>query len=220
MSGSLMVPVSTKIRLCQPAKTTVEFAKNLEAAGSSWITLHARHVSARRRRQGSADLDQVKLLKENLTIPVISNGNVRLWEDVERNREYTGADGIMVGENLLMNPCLFADITPDPVNISLEYLELCREHPDTATLPNIQLHIRHFIDRQCGRRPWFTKFRSTLTKCRSVDEIDNLVRTRVQKWRGLKPILYDDSDTETLEESSQDGKDLSGDISILSLLEP
>lgn len=36
---------------------------------------------------------------------------------------------------------------PDPVNISLEYLALCKNYPGTA-LPNIQTHIQHFIEFQ------------------------------------------------------------------------
>ncbi|EED84537.1 predicted protein, partial [Postia placenta Mad-698-R] len=141
MSNSLTVPVSAKLRLCQPASATLDLARRLEHAGASWVTLHARTVSVRRRRQGAADLEQIKTLKDNLSIPVISNGNVRVWEDVERNLALTGADGIMVGESLLANPCLFADITPDPVAISLEYLDLCREYPDTATMQTVQTHV-------------------------------------------------------------------------------
>ncbi|KAJ3500857.1 hypothetical protein NLJ89_g9605 [Agrocybe chaxingu] len=124
MSNSFTVPVSAKIRLCQPAHQTLTFSQRLEAAGASWITLHARTVSTRRRRQGAADLSQVKRLKEHLEIPVISNGNVRVFSDLEDNLAYTGADGIMVGETLLGNPCLFAGSVPDPVDISLEYLSI------------------------------------------------------------------------------------------------
>lgn len=104
LSTSLPVPVSAKLRLCQNAALTPDLGVRLEAAGAAWLTLHARHVSARRRRQGAADLAQVKALKSRVRIPVVSNGNVRTWEDVMRNKEDTDADGIMVGETLLANP--------------------------------------------------------------------------------------------------------------------
>jgi tRNA-dihydrouridine synthase 1 len=110
MSHSLSVPVSTKIRLCQPAPKTLDFASRLEACGASWITLHARTVSARRRRQGAANLAEVKRLKENLSVPIVSNGNVRVWDDLDTNRQYTGADGLMVGETLLGNPWYVNDL--------------------------------------------------------------------------------------------------------------
>jgi len=46
----------------------------------------------------------VKRLKEGLSIPVISNGNVRNHADLWHNLTLTGADGLMVGETLLGNP--------------------------------------------------------------------------------------------------------------------
>lgn len=104
MSRSFVVPVSVKLRLCQPNVKTMELSQRLEGCGASWITLHARTVSARRRRQGAADLSMVKRLKEGLSIPVISNGNVRNHADLWHNLTLTGADGLMVGETLLGNP--------------------------------------------------------------------------------------------------------------------
>ena len=82
----------------------MELSQRLEGCGASWITLYARTVSARRRRQGAADLSMVKRLKEGLSIPVISNGNVRNHADLWHNLTLTGADGLMVGETLLGNP--------------------------------------------------------------------------------------------------------------------
>ncbi|CCM00232.1 uncharacterized protein FIBRA_02260 [Fibroporia radiculosa] len=187
MSHSFIVPVSTKLRLCQPVPATLVLAQHLEDAGAGWITLHARTVSARRRRQGAADLEQVRRLKDNLRVPVVSNGNVRTWEDIASNRKMTGADGIMVGESMLANPCIFSGTVPDPVEISLEYLDLCRDHPHTATLQTIQTHIRHFVDHPCGRRPWFNKFRAALNQSRTIDDLEHLLKRRVQKWRGLPP---------------------------------
>ena len=43
---------------------------------------------------------------------------------------------------------LFAGIEPDPVAIALEYLALCRAHPDTATPQTVQAHVRHIIEHQ------------------------------------------------------------------------
>ncbi|KAH9932977.1 uncharacterized protein B0H18DRAFT_952126 [Fomitopsis serialis] len=183
MSNSLTVPVSAKLRLCQPASATMHLAQRLEHAGASWIALHARTYL-----RGGAD-------REALSVPVVSNGNVRTWEDVEKNRAYTGADGVMVGETLLGNPCLFANTIPDPVSISREYIDICREHPGTATMQTIQTHVRHFIDHQCGRRPWFNKFRAALARCQTPDDIEDLLK-KVQKWRGRSVSSESPTDTE------------------------
>lgn len=37
-------------------------------------------------------------------VMVVSNGNVKCFEDCVKNRDETGADGVMVGEALLGNP--------------------------------------------------------------------------------------------------------------------
>lgn len=106
MSASLPVPVSAKIRLTPDPSLTPALAGRLAASGASWITLHARTVSARRRRHGAADLSWVKAVREAVDprVPVISNGNVRTFEDIAKNMAETGADGVMVGETLLGNP--------------------------------------------------------------------------------------------------------------------
>ncbi|KAL4261131.1 tRNA-dihydrouridine synthase [Pleurotus pulmonarius] len=183
MAHSFVVPVSAKLRLCNPTSSTVELARQLECSGASWITLHARTVSSRRRRHGAADLNQVKHLKDALNIPVISNGNVRAWSDVVENREFTGADGVMVGEALLSNPCLFASITPDPFHISREYLGICQDHPGTATIAAIRTHIRHFIELKYNRRPWYKQFRTKLNSCSSIEELEVLLA----KYDKLRP---------------------------------
>ncbi|KAG6918603.1 hypothetical protein DXG01_013014 [Tephrocybe rancida] len=186
MSHSFTVPTSAKIRLAQPVERTVDFAQRLEACGAAWITLHARTVSARRRRQGAADLDYVKSLKKSLRVPVISNGNVRNWANIPENLEYTGADGVMVGETLL-----FANNLPDPVDIALEYLQLCNLFPGTASVPTMQTHIKHLVEFQCGRHRWFQKFRSALSSTKSLEDMDALLRTKVERWRGRPPRGWD-----------------------------
>lgn len=104
---------------------------------------------------------------------------------------------------------LFEGTIPDPVSVSLEYLELCRMYPGTATLKTIQTHIRHFMENQwwvtssmdpalsvmlCSqRRRWFSKFRTKLGQSASLDEIEALLRVDVIRWCGLTdlPVAQD-----------------------------
>lgn len=167
MAHSLTVPSSAKIRLCPAAKTT-DLGRVLEHAGASWVTLHARHVSAKRRRQGAADLDAIRDLKQAIRIPVISNGNVRTFSDIAHNVAYTRADGVMVGETLLGNP--WCDVLSsvlstarvdrrarsvfeggaarDPVHMALDYLEMCKCLEGVAALKTMQAHVRYMIEFQ------------------------------------------------------------------------
>ena len=109
---------------------TVAFAKRLVAAGATLVALHARtrgRVDAR--RDGAADLAVVKRLVEaNLGVPVLSNGNVRCRGDVAANLEETGADGLMVAEQLLRDPALFSedgDRPTSPAALVGAYLDAC-----------------------------------------------------------------------------------------------
>jgi tRNA-dihydrouridine synthase 1 len=104
MSSSFTAPVAAKLRICQAASKTLDLAQRLEPCGASWLTLHARTVAPRRRRHGAADLSQVKRLKDNLNVPVVSNGNVRVWSDLDENLKVTDTNGLMVAEALLGNP--------------------------------------------------------------------------------------------------------------------
>ncbi|KIY64051.1 FMN-linked oxidoreductase [Cylindrobasidium torrendii FP15055 ss-10] len=196
LSHSLPVPVSAKIRLCQPLDRTPILGQRLEAAGAAWLTLHARTVSARRRRAGSADLAQVALLKSTVSTPVISNGNVRNHADIQANLDFTGADGIMVGEPLLGNPQLFscsAPEHPDPIAVALEYLDICREYEETVTIGMVQTHVRHFVEQHSfARRPWYQKsFRPALAACKDIDAVEHLLRVKVHRWAGRKPHTKD-----------------------------
>ncbi len=104
LSNNLSVPVSVKLRLCSPPSQTQVLAERLQCAGAFHIALHARFPNLKHRRHGPAQLEYVRELKQALHIPVISNGNVRTFDDVQRNLEDTGADGILVAEELLRNP--------------------------------------------------------------------------------------------------------------------
>ncbi|KAF8137446.1 FMN-linked oxidoreductase [Boletus edulis] len=191
MAHSLTVPSSAKCRLCPSANTT-DFGRLLEHAGASWVTLHARHVSATRRRQGAADLDAIRELKHALAIPVISNGNVRTFSDVQQNLAYTCADGVMVGETLLGNPCLFSgEVVRDPVLMALDYLDMCERLGDVVTLKTMQAHVRYMIKFQCARRPWYSKFRLALDACQDVGDIKGLLYRQVRRWRGKAGRLVD-----------------------------
>jgi tRNA-dihydrouridine synthase 1 len=124
---------------------------------------------------------------------------------------------------------LFEGTIPDPVSVSLEYLELCKMYPGTATLKTIQTHIRHFIENQwcvtksmdsalsvmlCSqRRPWFSKFRTKLGQCASLDEIEALLRVDVIRWRGLTDLPVAQSRVEAIDEDTDlpsQGIDLTG----------
>jgi len=104
------VPVTVKIRSGWDSNSinAVEVAKICEDAGASAITVHGRTRS--QGYSGKADLDIIKAVKENVSIPVIGNGDVVSVESAKKMLDYTGCDAIMIGRGVLGNPWLMREI--------------------------------------------------------------------------------------------------------------
>ncbi|XP_069765276.1 tRNA-dihydrouridine(20a/20b) synthase [NAD(P)+]-like isoform X1 [Narcine bancroftii] len=116
--------VSIKIRLHKDLRRTVDLCQKVEAAGISWLTVHGRETEERHQ---PVHYDAIKIIKENLTIPVVANGDVRSNKDVDHVRQLTGIDGVMAARGLLANPAMFSGYEETPwqcvrdwVNIALE----------------------------------------------------------------------------------------------------
>ena len=107
---SVPVPVTVKIRSGwdQNSINAVEVAKICELAGASAITVHPRTRS--QLYSGKADLDIIKAVKENVSIPVIGNGDIVDIESAKHMLEYTKCDAIMIGRGVLGNPWLIKEI--------------------------------------------------------------------------------------------------------------
>ena len=108
--ASVPVPVTVKIRSGwdQNSINAVEVAKICELAGASAITVHPRTRS--QLYSGKADLDIIKAVKENVSIPVIGNGDIVDIESAKHMLEYTKCDAIMIGRGVLGNPWLIKEI--------------------------------------------------------------------------------------------------------------
>ena len=104
------VPVTVKIRSGWDSNSinAVEVAKICEEAGASAITVHGRTRS--QGYSGKVDLDIIKQVKENVSIPVIGNGDITSVESAKEMLHYTGCDAIMIGRGVLGNPWLIKEI--------------------------------------------------------------------------------------------------------------
>jgi len=111
--GASDLPVSVKFRAGIQNDLTVleKFAKGIQKAGASWVTLHPR-TSAQKRR-GKADWTQIKFLKEHLDIPVLGNGDVQTLEHFYELKEQTGCDMVMVGRALTLRPWMLWQLGED-----------------------------------------------------------------------------------------------------------
>jgi len=118
----LKVPVFCKIRIFQNFEQTLEYALMLQRAGCQLLTIHGRTREMKGDKQGLADWNVIKKLKEHLSIPVFANGNIQKFEDIERCMEFTKVDGVMSAVGLLENPALFSAQVLEPFSLAYEYL--------------------------------------------------------------------------------------------------
>ena len=89
---SVPCPVTVKIRSGWDSNSinAVEVAKICEEAGASAITVHPR--TRAQGYEGKADWNIIKQVKENVSIPVIGNGDIKNPEDAKRMIDETNCD--------------------------------------------------------------------------------------------------------------------------------
>ena len=104
------VPIFAKIRILATFEETLDFIKLLQNCGVSLITIHGRRRE-RIHHKGSAKLNVIKRIREwsGIRVPIISNGNIRTFDDCIKNMQYTNCEGVMSACQVLKDPTLFKD---------------------------------------------------------------------------------------------------------------
>ena len=78
--------------------------------GAAAVALHAR--TAAQRYSGTADWEQIALLKQHVTtVPVLGNGDIFDADDALAMMAATGCDGVVIGRGCLGRPWLFAELS-------------------------------------------------------------------------------------------------------------
>ena len=127
-------PVTVKMRLGWDRNNMnyLSLSKKLQDVGVSAIALHARCRS--QMYEGKSDWSHIAILKDNLKIPVIGNGDVKSVEDFKRMKEETHCDGVMIARALVGNPFLIKEINnylnnEETIEVSVDdKLNYCLSH--------------------------------------------------------------------------------------------
>ena len=104
------VPVTVKCRLGwdKGNVNVLEFTKLMEDNGAAMVAVHGRTRSML--YSGVADWDMIAKVKDQLSIPVIANGDICSGETAVKCRKWTGADGYMIGRASFGDPWIFAEV--------------------------------------------------------------------------------------------------------------
>ena len=107
------VPVTVKCRLGwdKGSINVLDFTKRMEQAGAAMVTVHGRTRAML--YTGVADWDTIRKVKEQLSIPVIANGDIVDADSARRCLKWTGADGLMIGRATFGDPWIFAEVAAE-----------------------------------------------------------------------------------------------------------
>ncbi|CAK8992826.1 tRNA-dihydrouridine(16/17) synthase [NAD(P)(+)]-like (tRNA-dihydrouridine synthase 1-like) [Durusdinium trenchii] len=133
------------VRECLFGADTLNLASRLEAAGASVLCLHGRTKEMKGQFTGPCDWEAIAAVRKRVNIPLIANGGIQTFQDVERCLAATGANAVMSSEALLEYPALFSNDTRCIYQdeLALEYLELAKLYQTPHK--QIKAHMFHFL---------------------------------------------------------------------------
>ena len=189
--GNSEKPVTLKIRKGwdDTCINAVEIAKIAEDCGISAIAIHGR--TREQYYSGKADWDTIKQVKENVSIPVIGNGDVFEVEDAINMLNQTNCDAIMIGRGAQGNPWIFkrinhymqtGEILPEPtleekINTAKKHLKLAvEEHGEYVAVREMRKHIAWYLK---GLRN-SARVRDEINKIESYEEVVNKLESYMQ----------------------------------------
>jgi len=108
--NSVSVPVTLKIRTgwSQEQKNAMTIAKMAEDIGIQALAIHGRTRECK--FQGNAEYDTIAEVKQAIQIPVFANGDIKDAKTAKFVKDYTQADGIMIGRAAQGKPWIFNEI--------------------------------------------------------------------------------------------------------------
>ncbi len=115
LGAVLRVPYTGKIRIGWDDQRTYRLiARIVEENGGSLIAIHGR--TKEQSYGGQANWDAIAEVKAAVKIPVIGNGDVKTAADIDRLKQYSGCDAVMIGRAAMANPWIFSRLDRDQVS--------------------------------------------------------------------------------------------------------
>lgn len=182
-STDKIVNIKFRLGIDENSINYIDFGKALEDAGVNYVILHARTRS--QQYSGKANWDDIRKLKEALSIPVVANGDCFSVDDYIKIIETTNADGVMIARGAMGNPFIFKQIKnhlkgekiKDPTYD--EILDTIRRQYDLSLTFKEERLVINQMRKHVG---WYIKglpqaasYRDRVNKLRTSEEIFNLL---------------------------------------------
>ncbi len=152
-----------------------EFAKGLENAGASLITIHGRVREDY--YSGEPDYRAIEKAKKQVKIPIIANGGVFTPTDATSLMDRTGVDGVMIARGSVEDPFLTNKILGNPIRLTLKeyilkHIELMKVvYPDKKAT----VEFRKFVCKYLKGIDNVKELKLQLMTANSTEEIANLI---------------------------------------------
>lgn len=152
------VKLSVKIRIgYKEPENYVQIGKIAEGVGCDHITVHGR--TREQLYSGKADWSYIKEVKDNVSIPVMGNGDIFTAEDALEKISYSNVDGVMLARGIFGNPWLIRDIREileygevknpvtkdEKINMAIEHLKRIRVDNDDQFIFDVRKHISWYL---------------------------------------------------------------------------
>ena len=185
------MPVTVKIRSGWDDEhvNAIEMAKLIEDAGASAITVHPR--TKEQSYCVDADWSIIRDVKNEVSIPVIGNGDIRTCYDAKRMLEETSCDAIMIGRATLGNPWLikqcveYLEYGKEPQKVTKEErLKMIKKHtellferkPEKVAISKMRLHTAYYLKGLYKSVEIKPKIFKTTTKEELYDLVENYMK--------------------------------------------
>ncbi len=131
---------TAKIRIGVDEKIPVEIAKVVEACGVDFVSVHGRTRAGK--YKAPVDYDAIKAIVDNVSIPVIANGDIKDYNKAKEVLAYTGAAGVMIGRGAIGKPWVFYQVKHGVEDVNQELKRsVIIEHMDAM----IKFHGEHGV---------------------------------------------------------------------------
>src|SRR5277367_6395969 len=130
------LPVTLKMRTGwdEHSRNAPRLARIAQACGIRMITVHGR--TRCQLYAGSSDWEFIRRVKENVTIPVVANGDIVSLQDAEQALELSGADGLMIGRGCYGRPWFLRQV--------IAWLQSRRQIPDPPLTAQRDIVLDHY----------------------------------------------------------------------------